>query len=114
MHHNIILRLAIGLTGLLIAVSLGFALAMSGREPGVAARDAEGDTYSESAAATAYQKRCGTCHELEQTAKWVARQPAPTREAEVFKFLQQHGKAPEAENRLIARFLANNASLHQT
>lgn len=110
MHHNIILRLAIGLAGLLLVVSLGFALAVSGSERRLAARGAQDAVYSESAAAAAYEKRCGTCHTLEQTVNWVARQPARTREAEVFTFLQQHGKAREAENRLIARFLANNAS----
>jgi len=110
MHHNIILRLAIGLTGLLIAVSLGFALAVSGRERRFAAQNLEGAVYSEGAAAAAYQQRCGQCHAPEQPLNWVARQPAPTREAEVFKFLQQHGKSPEAENRLIARFLANKAA----
>lgn len=109
MHHNIILRLALGLTGLLIVVSLGFALAVSGSGRRLAAANAENAVYSESAVAPAYAKRCSPCHTLEQTVSWVARQPAATREAEVFKFLQQHGKAPEAENRLIARFLANKA-----
>lgn len=111
MHHNIILRLAIGLTGLLLVVSLGFALAVSGSARRFAARGAQDAMYSESAAAAAYGKRCGTCHTLQQTENWVARQPARAREAEVFRFLQQHGKAREAENRLIARFLTNRASV---
>ena len=53
---------------------------------------------------------CGSCHVLEQSANWVARQPASTREVVVFGFLQQHGKASEAENHLIARLLAEKAS----
>ena len=111
MHHNIILRLAMGLTGLLIALCLGFAWGITERERRFAARDStEGTAYSESAAVAMYQQRCGSCHVLEQTANWVARQPAPTREVVVFDFLQQHGKASEAENHLIARFLANKAT----
>jgi hypothetical protein len=111
MHHNIILRFAMGLTGLLIALSLGFAWGVSERERKFAARDnTEGSMYSESAAAATYQKHCSTCHVLEQTANWVARQPAPTREVVVFDFLQHHGKASEEENRLIAHFLAEKTS----
>ena len=111
MHHNIILRFAMGLTGLLVVLCLGFAWGVTERERRFAARDtAEGATYSESAAAATYHKRCSTCHVPEQTANWVARQPAPTREVVVFDFLQQHGKASEAENRLIARLLADKAS----
>ena len=111
MHHNIILRLAMGLTGLLIALCLGFAWGITDREGRFAARDAtECTLYSESAAAAAYQQRCATCHVPEQPANWVVRQPASTREVVVFNFLQQHGKASEAENHLIARLLAEKAS----
>ena len=111
MHHNIILRLAMGLTGLLIALCLGFAWGITDREGRFAARDAtEGTLYSESAAAAVYQQRCATCHVPEQPANWVARQPTPTREVVVFNFLQQHGKASEPDNRLIARFLTQKAS----
>jgi hypothetical protein len=111
MHHNIILRLAMGLTGLLVALSLGFAWGVSERERRFATRNTtEGTMYSESAATATYDKRCSACHVPEQTAKWAARQAAPTREVVVFNFLQQHGKASEAENRLIARFLAEKAS----
>jgi hypothetical protein len=111
MHHNIILRLAMGLTGLLIALCLGFAWGITERERRFAARDtAEGTMYSESAATAAYHNRCGTCHAPDQPANWAARQSARTREAVVFDFLQQHGKASEAENRLIAHLLAEKVS----
>jgi len=111
MHHTIILRFAIGLVALLIAASLGFAWSVSERERRFAVRGTDaGPVYSESGAVAVYKKRCGTCHAPEQPANWAARQSAPTREIAVFNFLQQHGKAPEADNRLIARFLAKNAS----
>ena len=111
MHRIIILRFAMGLVALLIAASLGFAWGVSERERRFAVRGTDaGAMYSESGAAAAYEKRCGTCHAPEQPAKWAARQPAPTREIAIFNFLQQHGKAPEADNRLIARFLSKNAS----
>jgi len=111
MHHNITLRFAIGLIGLLIACSLAFAWAVNQREQRFAAgAAAERMVYSQSAAAAAYEKRCSACHVPEQTANWVARRPASTREGDVFEFLQQHGRASEVENRMIARLLAENAS----
>jgi hypothetical protein len=110
MHHKIILRLAVGLVALLIVASLGFAWGVTGRERRLAEHGGQTNViYTESAGAAAYEQRCGACHAPEQPASWVARQPAATREIDLFNFLQQHGKAPESENRLIARFFAQSA-----
>jgi|SRR3974390_45429 len=111
MHHNIILRFAMGLTALLIVLSLGFAWGVRGREQRFAAREPVHESvYTETQAAAAYRERCAGCHPRHEPAAWAARQPAPAREASVLSLLQQHGKASEAENRLIARYLAQQAS----
>ena len=111
MHHNIILRFAIGLIALLIACSLAFAWAVNQREQRFAARDSARSVVSnESAAAAAFDKRCRACHALDQVVTWVAQRPSATREVDVFDFLQQHQRAPEPENRLFARYLADRAS----
>ncbi|HUO91929.1 MAG TPA: hypothetical protein VMU22_03365 [Rhizomicrobium sp.] len=111
MHHNIVLRLAIGLTGLLIAVAFAFAWGLGERNQNVPAPGTiQGAASSENAAAATFHARCGSCHALAQPEGWAARQPATAREAAVFNFLQQHGKASEAENRLLARFLAEKAA----
>jgi hypothetical protein len=53
-----------------------------------------------------YDRKCAKCHEPEEVPTWVAQQPADSREAAVFEFLQKHRKATEAENRLLAAYYA--------
>lgn len=111
MHHRIILRFALALMALLIAMSLQFAWAATRYERAFAAsNDVRGAAYAEGAAMAAYDQRCRLCHSREETANWVSQQPAGTRESRTFEFLQQHGKAPEADNRLIAHYLAHTPS----
>jgi cytochrome c553 len=109
-HHSIILRFAIALTVLLVVVSFAFAWAVSHREQKFAARASAADVaYSDTEAVAAYVKRCSACHVVEQMESWLAARPADQREAALFGFLQQHGKAPEAENHVIATYLAAKA-----
>jgi len=111
MHHNVILRLAMGLIVVLVCASVAFAWAVNQREQRLAARDAlRPSPYSDTSAEAAYEQRCTECHAPQQIADWVARRPASTRETDVLDFLRSHGRAPEAENRLIARLLAQRAS----
>jgi type II secretory pathway pseudopilin PulG len=125
-QHSIILRAAWALSVFLVLAAAAFAWAANQRERqyeqliaqaaadaerATAARAAAGGTDAGSGAAAdpaaataAYEKRCARCHEPEEVPGWVAQQPAEGREAALFTFLAEHGKAPEPENRLLAAY----------
>jgi hypothetical protein len=114
MQHHIIIRAAVGLTAVLLVVALAFAWATTFREARLAAQEAAAGpaepAYDAQAAAGRYEERCSMCHERSELDAWVMALPADGVEQGVFEFLAGHGKAPQRENRLIARYLAATAA----
>jgi mono/diheme cytochrome c family protein len=110
MHHRIIRRAAIGLTTVLVFIALAFGWGTLFREQRLAARDApagEPAPYDPAAAAAAYEERCTMCHgPARDNDGWMAGTPSERLEAAFAEFLAGHAKAPAAENRILAKYLA--------
>jgi hypothetical protein len=126
-QHSIILRAAWALSLFLVVAAGAFAWAANQRERhyeqliAQAAAEAERAQATAGAAApaalgtagavAAYEKRCARCHDPEEVPAWVATQPVDGREAAVLAFLAEHGKAPEAENRVLAAYFAGGGTV---
>jgi hypothetical protein len=129
-QHSIIVRVAWGLSAFLVLTAIAFAWAVNYRERNYAALIAEAERSapqpapaaggadaagaaapSAEAARAAFDKRCAKCHEPEEMSEWVATLPRDGTEAAALEFLQQHKKAPEAENRVVAAHLAERGGL---
>ena len=118
MSHRIILRVAIGLTLLLVLAALAFSVATSQRERRLAARTASPVTasampasYDAKLAAASFESRCTKCHEMEEMHEWLAANAGGDRPARLLAFLKTHKKAPDAESEAIARYLSESPSI---
>ena len=109
MHHSIIIRAAVGLSALLLLIALAFGWGTLFREQRLAAREASAAQpapYDAAAASAHYQERCTMCHGPAQETEWMPATTRDARESALAEFLAQHAKAPAAENRVIATYLA--------
>ena len=109
MHHRIIIRAAMGLSALLLLMALAFGWGTLFRERRLAAREAspgQAAPYDAVAAAAHYEERCTMCHGPAHDTEWMPAATRDERDPAIAAFLAQHAKAPAAENRLIATYLA--------
>jgi hypothetical protein len=112
MQHRIIFRAAIGLTTVLVVIALAFGWGTLFREQRLAASEAaagEAAPYDPAAAAAAYEERCTMCHGAAEDNEWMDDTPNERLEEAFAEFLGGHAKAPPAENRMIAKHLAEVA-----
>ena len=102
MRHMVVRRTATLLGTVLIACSLLFGLVASRRtvEPSVSADAA-------SSGAAAYRRYCASCHTVGAIRPSVVGSPERRREMELF--LREHGRATEAEDRLILDYIESQA-----
>jgi len=103
MHHVIVRHVALAVCGVLTAAALLFGWVTSGR-PGAAA-PAEHAAPPEGSAL--FYARCGHCHTAAGLA--AAMRPAGRPPRDWMAFLEQHGQASAAENRLIHAYLTQGA-----
>lgn len=101
MHHVIVTRVSVSLCVLFAACILGFAALVHDPEP--AGRD---EAEPEPGRAL-FDRHCGRCHGVGELAADLARAPdREARMAELEGFLESHGRASAAEDRVILEYLA--------
>lgn len=104
MHHVIVTRVSTVLCLMLVGCILGFALLT---DRGVPVREGRAPTDS---GAALFETHCGRCHGVGELA--AALQAAPDRAARLREwtdFLEEHGRAGAAQDRVILEFLAERA-----
>lgn len=102
MRTLLVQRVALALTLLLAAASLGFAWSVQAPSRRVGAR-----ASSERSGAESFRQACTRCHDAEELALQQRTSKEPVRAAlELLRFLEGHGSTDASEDRAIVEYLA--------
>ena len=102
MRHVFVRRIFFGLAALFVVCAVIFALLVT-REPGDSSSPAvEAERHAGSAL---FASDCGSCHTAESLRPGVVDATAEQRR-EILRFLEDHGRASDEQDRLIVEYLA--------